>query len=315
MRDMAKRWLYALITGYALVFYSELLFWGTGSLSAFLETWLFYSTVTYVFLAVVAHFRVNTLWSLFLAGALYGWLTEGVLVATVYENLPANISLTGLSWHALITIWVGWYAMRRAVLAARPARALFWSVGIGLFAGLWLPFWGFDTSAGITPFTPTSLALLMGAAVPLLAVSYGLQSRWTPRPFTPHKIEIGLLTGFFLLLFALGVLPAYPIAAVVLPFLLLVIYLGLRRHRRNGPPESSFIERLAGPVRPLNLLSMLAIIPAALMAFALSEALHLTPYPQYLIYFVTAIGGFLALAVSLDKIRRERADPPSRVVS
>ena len=251
---MIKRWLFVLSTSYALVFYSELLFWGTGALIDFLETWFYYSLATYIFLIVVDRFRINTIWSLFFAGALYGWLTEDILVQTVYENLPVNIFATALSWHALISVGVGWYVLRRALLDVRPIRSLLWSVGIGVFAGLWLPFWAFDLSTEITPFTLTSLALLMGVSVPVLAFSYWLQNRLTPIPFTPHISEIALLMGFFLLQFVATVAPIYPIALIVLPPLLIIVFIGLCRHRQSSRDSESYLERLSGEIRPLNIL-------------------------------------------------------------
>ncbi|MCF6277199.1 MAG: hypothetical protein L3J16_00395 [Anaerolineales bacterium] len=301
---LLKRWFFVLSTSYALVFYSELLFWGTGSLSDFLETWFYYSLATYIFLIVVSRFRANTLWSLFLAGAVYGWLTEGVVVQTVYESLPMNISDTGLSWHALISVCVGWYALRRALLDKSPKRTILWSIGIGIFAGLWLPFWGFDLSTGIQPFTLSSLASLTGVSVPILALSYWLQNRLTPIPFTPHKIEIILLVGLFLLQFGIGVLPVYPFALIVLPPLLIIVLLGLRRHCKNNPNAKTYIETLAGQIRSLNLLSILLIIPASLITFAINQFFDLTPVPQYAIYIVIVPAGFLMLFVSLFKVWR-----------
>jgi hypothetical protein len=78
-------------------------------------TWLAYSTLAYLFLATVRLFRADDVWSVYLAGAVYGWLTEGGLIHTLYgteESAPFPISLiiTGVSWHALISVLVGWYA-------------------------------------------------------------------------------------------------------------------------------------------------------------------------------------------------------------
>ncbi len=306
---MFKRWLFVLSTSYALVFYSEVLFWGARTLSDFLTTWFYYSLATYLFLMVVDRFRVNTLWSLFLAGALYGWLTEGVLVQTTYENLPMTISDTGLSWHTMISVWVGWYALRLALLNKSPLRAAAWSMGIGIFAGLWLPFWAYDLSTDVIPFTLESLGSLMSTFVPFLILSYWLQNRWTPSPFTPHLIEIVLIVGLFLLQFTTTVVGAYPIAWVVLPPLLVILWTGLRRHRLHGSDAESYVQQLHGPIRPLNLLSVLLIIPASLITFALSQTFGLTPYPQFFIYLTIVPGGFLMLVFSLRKIWRSPGKP------
>ncbi len=88
----AKQILGIFATGYILMFYSELVFWAhvrvDDSFSNWLSTWLAYSFLAFVFLTVVARFRIHTIWALFLAGAVFGLLAEGVLVQTTYESLP-----------------------------------------------------------------------------------------------------------------------------------------------------------------------------------------------------------------------------------
>ena len=111
--------LLTLTTGYILLFYSELVFWARprpqDSLTGWLGTWLAYSLAGYVFLAAVQYFHVRDLWSLFLCGALFGWLTEGVIVQTMYDAFPLQISWTGLAWHALLP-------GKQIPIASRPAR-------------------------------------------------------------------------------------------------------------------------------------------------------------------------------------------------
>ena len=299
-----KRALLALATGYTLVFFSELLFWGTKSLPEFLLTWGVYSVLAYVFLGVVAAFRVNTIWSLFLAGAVYGWLTEGVIVATLYEALPLSISDTGLSWHALISVGAGWFLLRRALDRGTVRGVALWSVLVGLGAGLWLPLWGFETAEGIRPLTLRSLALLLGTAVPALALSAWAQTALSPMLFRPSRIEAGLAGAFLLFFFGAGVVPAYPWALLVLPALLAAALWGLRRHRETAVPSSSYLEQWDGAVRPWLLLPILLIIPAGLLGFAASAALGLTPYFQWAVYGVTIPAGFLLLGVSLAQVWR-----------
>ena len=107
--------LFILANGYILLFFSEMMFWGHMALKDLPMTLLAYSMIGFVFLTAVTHFRIQEKWGLFLAGALFGWLAEGVLVQTTYEGLPLSLSLTGLSWHALLTIWLGWYWLPNAI--------------------------------------------------------------------------------------------------------------------------------------------------------------------------------------------------------
>jgi hypothetical protein len=70
----------ALANGFILVFYSERLFWTVwragDSVADQIITWLAYSMAAYLFHAALVYFRANTLWSVSLAGAVYGWLIE-----------------------------------------------------------------------------------------------------------------------------------------------------------------------------------------------------------------------------------------------
>ena len=119
-----RRVLLFLANGYILVFFSELAFWGSydpvGMAPAqFLLTWLAYSVLAHILLAVVEQFQVSTIWSVFLAGSVYGWMVEGVLGQTLYGTpefpFPITVSWTGLAWHALISVLVGWFLARRTL--------------------------------------------------------------------------------------------------------------------------------------------------------------------------------------------------------
>lgn len=105
---IVKQILGVLATGYILFFYSELVFWvrvqPVDTLPGRISAWLAYSLLAFVFLTILMRFRVRTVWALFLAGAVFGWMTEGIVVQTAYEDLPFSLSFTGLAWHALISV-------------------------------------------------------------------------------------------------------------------------------------------------------------------------------------------------------------------
>ena len=117
MRRWTQRLAVVLATGYILFFYSERLFWSFprpgDTFADLLLTWVVYSLLAWVFLLLVRQCRIAAFPALFLAGAVFGWLAEGVVVDTMYGNkdnpFPASISFTGLAWHALISVGVGWY--------------------------------------------------------------------------------------------------------------------------------------------------------------------------------------------------------------
>ncbi len=138
---------YVLLTGYILTYFSEWTFW-LGQVRAvplweYVLTWLFYSFATYLTLLAVHYYHARTVWAVFLCGALYGWFTEGLIVQTMYEGLPYSVSVTGLQWHALISVLLGWYFMRRWLMNS-DRNTLIGAIGIGVFYGFWSTGWWFN---------------------------------------------------------------------------------------------------------------------------------------------------------------------------
>jgi hypothetical protein len=303
MRGLVTRLALALLTGYVFVYFSELLFWalpqpGTG-LAAMLPTWLAYSFLAYVFLALVAGFRVDKPPGVFLAGALFGWLTEGVLAQTLYDSFPLNISFTGLAWHGLLTVMVGWWALPRALRAPRPASALLAAALLGLGYGLWAIAWWVD-SPPVTATVP-ALAAYAFTATALLSLAYWATSRLDWRTFAPGRWEragAGLLIALY---FVFVTVPAQPLALVILPPLVLVVVAALWRHRRRSPPLTP------APRAPITLgrAALLLAVPAvATLVYALAAALGARVATSIVVYGVTMPLGFAALAWALVRVWR-----------
>lgn len=110
MRIIFKRVAVALCSGYIILYYGEFMFWATPdreglNVAGIIAVWLLYSMMAYPLLCVVSYFKVRDPWAIFLAGALYGWFEEGIVVQTMYGTpdspFPMSISFTGLAWHAL----------------------------------------------------------------------------------------------------------------------------------------------------------------------------------------------------------------------
>ena len=128
-RHLLVRWLakaaVILANGYVLFFFSERVFWSfprpNDSLADLLLTWLVYSLLGWILLILVRRYRIASFLPLFLAGAVYGWIAEGVVVDTLYGGpgnpFPLSVSFTGLSWHALLSVGVGWYLLPKALTA------------------------------------------------------------------------------------------------------------------------------------------------------------------------------------------------------
>jgi len=302
-----KQLLGVLATGYILFYYSELVFWArvkpTDSLPEWTSTWLAYSLLAFVFLTVVARFRVHTVWALFLAGALFGWMTEGIVVQTTYEDLPLSLSFTGLAWHALISVWVGWYAVRRALFTGTKMTLLVSAV-IGLAYGLWAISWWVEP--GETPAPPLEFAGHALISTLLLILAYWLHDRTVPAFFKPNRaleIAAGIL---FLLYFAFITIPAAPWAAAILPVLLLLVFLALRRNqqRENRLPLHQCCSRTDQPWRYLGLLTIPLI---ATLVYAAAYALDVRWYTNWVLYLITTPAGFILFIISFIKVWRMKA--------
>ena len=297
-----KRALVALSAGYVLMYYSELVFWARYdpvgmALPDLLFTYLIYSLVTYIFLSVITRFQVRTFWALFLAGAVYGWLIEGVIVQTMYDSFPLQISFTGLAWHSLISVMVGWYYVLNILLQNSYKKTTLTAGVIGLFYGLWAICWW--TEEGIvTPVSEFALYAVVTSAV--LVGCYWMYNRLCPSAFEPTKIEWIILIIVVLFFYSFTVL-VQPAALLVLPPLLGLVYLTLRRNR-NKERRRDLIGVLRSEIKPLNygLLFLIPLVAVVVYAFFLFLDL---PIPTHIFVYVVATPlGFAAFILSVLNI-------------
>ena len=298
---MPKRLLSVLACGYILMFYSENVFWAqvkpTDTLPDYVTTWLMYSLLAFAFLMIIQHFRVRTLWALFLAGAIFGWLGEGLIVQTAYADLPMSISFTGLAWHALLSVWVGWYAVRKALHTSIGATLKI-AVAIGVFYGLWAIMWWNEPDQIITP--PLDFAAYAGITTLLVIVAYWIYDH-NITAFKMGRIAKIAVAGLLLLYFVFYTIPVAPIAVIVLPVLLLIVYMALRRNHQIEKRESLLVdERQPPPLK--NYLALLLMPLTALVIYGVAHALGLRWQTNVLLYYVTTPLGFVVFGVSLYKV-------------
>ena len=300
---MPKRLLSVLACGYILMFYSEHMFWAqyraSEGLLDYVYTWLLYSFMAFIFLSVITHFRIRSLWGLFLAGAVFGWLTEGVIVQTTYESLPLSISFTALAWHAPLSVFIGWYAVRKAIKSGVFSTVKL-AVAIGIFYGLWaISWWGEPEQIAATPLEFATFSLL--TTLPLL-VAYWTYDR-TISSFTVGRIAKIVVAGLLLLYFVFVTIPVAPIAIIIMPILLLLVYVVLRRNQKieNRP---SLLETENQPPPLQNYLAVLMIPITAIAIYVVAYAQGLLWHTNWLVYLVTTPLGFLLLGMSLYKVWR-----------
>ncbi len=261
--------------------------------------------MAFLFLTLVANFRLRSLAAIFLAGAFFGWLAEGVVVQTAYEDLPLSLSFTGLAWHALITILGGWYAMQKA-LRIGLLPSLLASLITGLFWGFWGVTWIYERDQ---PASPAAFALYSFLATILLAACLYLTPRIFSRPFSPFRWSVIGVSGLFLLLFFFGAVPAAPLSLLVLPLLFLILGMTFWRNRQQESADNP-LEWLGAPI-PLRNIATLALMPLlASLIYGLCWLAGLSLPANWVVYLVTTPAGFILFLLSIWTIWRGGKPPP-----
>lgn len=302
-----KNILLVLSTGYIFVYFSEHLFWARlrpgDSAAGWLGTWIAYSLMAFVFLTLVSRFQVRNIWALFLAGAAFGWICEGIVVQTAYDTLPLSVSFTGLAWHALLTVWVGWYALRRAFLAADPWMVPGLATVIGLCHGLWAIHWWVAPDGGISPVA--AYAAFSFATTVLVILAFRLADWSSSTPFNPSRWTTGFVAAVFTLYFFFVTVPAAPPALVILPGLFALVFLGLRKNRL-AESKGSLLDAPGGRAFSWKYASLLALPAASTFVYALAAFSNVRWHTNWILYLITTPLGFILFGVSLYKVWRRK---------
>jgi hypothetical protein len=301
-----------LANGYILFFFSERVFWSfwrPGDTPAeFLVTWMAYGLLGWIFLDLVRRFKVASFPSLFLCGAVFGWVGEGVVVDTLYGDptnpLPLSISWTGLAWHALLSVGVGWYLIGNALTEERATRTAMISLAVGVGWGLWAVWWpselGKDVDTSVWGFASHALP----CSIPFL-LSWLVLGLAQPDWFQSSRLATVLLWGLVGVLFLAARVPTRPSAALILPTLLLPCLLALRSNaRREQRPD--VLGGILGHIRPRNVLVLIAIPVSAIVVYAGFRTLNLLVLTNVVLYVITMPLGFWFFFRSLWAIFRPR---------
>ncbi len=303
---LVRRVLTALASGYVIYFFSETLFWGrfnpetpTGE---FVAAWLVYSLMTMILLTVISRFRVRSFWSLFLAASIYGWTAEGIYVQTMYDKLPSSISFTGLAWHAMFSVCMGWYALRWVLAHGSVWRLATVSLSLGLFWGLWSVFWWIELGTKTPREEYVYYAVLSGI---LLVIALALENVVQPKDFRASAWEAWILFGIAATWFVLIVAAASPWKMLVLVPLMTVVFLALRKNRRDEdrPDLMHFLRADVAWYRYLFVfLTPFSAIAVYLIVWLGGQGLP----TNYVVYALSTPAGFVFLVVSLIKVFSRR---------
>lgn len=304
----------ALCAGFILFFFSETLFWGRPGRAPLAElglTWLAYSVLAGATLWTLAHFRARGLPSLVLCGALYGWLAEGVLAGTLYQAFPMQVSWTGLAWHDLLSVCAGWYGLSTALRRGIWPTVLTTS-GLGVFWGAWATTWWQPQEGGfVTPLPAFAAhAFIQGL---LLAASFAVFPRLLGFvTFTSHTGS-WLLALFLGAWFALVTAPQYHLALLILPPLLALTVVLLRRGRtgpdswqttslRADTPQDSLMALLSRPPRWRRCAAVLLMPGWAVAVYVVLLTANVAAPINLLTYWVLTPLGFVAYGFSVWKV-------------
>lgn len=225
----------ALLLGGLSVWASEDLFWmmpppGITPLD-FMFTVIAYSIACAVALSAVIWTGIRGLPAAFLGGAIMGYMSEGVIVGTIYQPNPFFLVWTPLAWHALITggliLGVG-----RAGRRQGPFRmALIW-VALGLAGAYWAQYWPSERE-GLPEFGLFAVYILgLGLLVPLAHV---VMDRIGQLP-RPRNWVLWVAPVFALFVWvAQGLADLNPLRVELPIMLALFLWIMRRLGRREGP--------------------------------------------------------------------------------
>ncbi|ASA78674.1 hypothetical protein CDI07_04820 [Thermococcus sp. 5-4] len=227
--EVLRRFLSTLSLGYILFFYSETMFWARWRQEdtplGLVTTWLVYSVLAFFVLLMANRFRAGDVYSVFLVGAVFGWLVEGVVVQTVYTDFPFGIVWTPLAWHALISVLAGVYLAGKALGEWSTAKSAMFFASLGAFWGFWASYWKLEDGYAVSP---ENFAIYAFLSTLLLVVAYAVLHASSPGNFEPRRLEIGLFTAVLLFFAAFTVL-AVPFSILALPPLIGIALHALRR--------------------------------------------------------------------------------------
>ncbi|MCF6305095.1 MAG: hypothetical protein L3J33_06960 [Rhodobacteraceae bacterium] len=175
----------------------------------------FYTLFTYPMLVALSHFNVRSLSGLLLAGALFGWATEGITIPVIYESIPFSFIFPSIGWHALIDVLLGWYLLRLAMrkLGWLALGAVF--ILLGVAWGMWATwFWGPE---GMAPISPQDFELLAAVTAGFWLMGMIMADRFGRVEFKVSKWEFGMVGAIYLGLFWIMAMPYLPLSLLILP--------------------------------------------------------------------------------------------------
>jgi hypothetical protein len=284
--------------GAILMYGSEMLFWSVPSVDLsvldLLFTWLAYTLCAYAFLTLMLVFKVAHWRGIFVCGAIFGWLNEGVVSDTMYQNFPVQLAWTALAWHALIVaLLIFW--LSRITVAWRLQSQIALCALLGLGFGVWAMWWPLERQP--MPGIIASQAYLTGLAF----VPIGSQltiNRWGFTLLSCSRLEQILLAALFggLWIIRAGLLLQWTVLSF--PVLIGVALWMLRNQPEGKPMLEKWVATQAHPTR--HILFMIVPITATIVMWT-TWYMSFTPPTNIPIYILTIT---ISVLLYFDCLRR-----------
>lgn len=248
---------FVLLSALIMTTASERVYWylGGATFDAFLAMAVFYAIPTLAFLWAVGSGPSSRLHQLVLAGAIFGFVVEGVITPVIYEDGPLPLlAALFVGWHGLVSVVSFWYFARKWLLERRRRALATGSAVLGFYWGVWSIVYvlpdaldGFDEVYPVmNPSDFAIYAMIVGAVFGTAQFLIGFV--W-PDGFRPGKWGrrgiVALLLGYA----SLAVLPVVPWAPVKFAVLVGGALWLLRRSREADPEEPTLFAALSGRVQ------------------------------------------------------------------
>ncbi len=216
---------------------------------AFISFAGFYTLFTYPMLVLLSLFNVRTLSGLLLAGAIFGWATEGLTIPVIYEAIPVSFSFPSIGWHALIDVMAGWYFVRLGMRYFGPLGNAIMFIALGVVWGMWATwFWGGTEMDAMAPLNPEDFLLMAAVTTGFWILGLVLADSFGAADFRMSKWEVGVIGLIYIVLAPVIAFPYLPLSLLIVPVVALTI-LALWRGRNIGG-TATILERLHA-ARPL----------------------------------------------------------------
>ena len=322
LKHWSKGFAFVFLSALLMVTASERVYWYVGGVSfeSILGIAIFYMIPTLAALWALGSGPSSRIHQVILAGAIFGFVVEGVLTTVVYEDgvLPVMAALF-VGWHGLLSVVAFWYLARRWLLDRKRRALAVGSAATGLLWGVWsivytLPEASEDFEEGFSIMEPGEFAiyaLVVGAAY--AAAHYLIGHVW-PESFRPGKWGSRGIVILMVAYAAMAVIPAVPWAP--LKFAILVggsVWL-LRRSRQATPDEPSAIAALQGHVALRDVFLLLIMPVVAAFAYAAVWSLELSETAVQEIFetvsLMTVLAGLVAYGWAWRRSVRSTEDQP-----